>query len=241
MVASVLLSQSTLLSDLVPVRGWRNRLGIAIHDPRVLQNLGRDLLAGPDGRVFFAHVLLPHHPFVYQPDCSIDYDSQLWERWASHLAAPEEAAQFNQVRYARFMDQADCAFASLAVIFESMKQAGIFDRSTIVLHGDHGARIAANTLSIEQLENLTPADYRAHFSILFAVKLPGGSYSEDQRVLPLTYLLEEVSGTVLEHAAGADPAPVLIDELSDDPERTQPYVYLEGSYPLHRVDINIFE
>jgi len=50
MLASVILNQSTLITDLLESRYWLVNQGIAMHDPRVFSKLREDVLDKPDGR-----------------------------------------------------------------------------------------------------------------------------------------------------------------------------------------------
>lgn len=241
MVASVWLSQSTVLANVVPVARWRNRLGIAIHDPRVLATLQEDLLATPRGRIFFAHVLLPHHPFVFRPDCTIDYTTEPWERWAAHRADQRDAERFHELRYALYVEQADCALVSLAALFNAMREAGVYEDSLIVLHGDHGSRITNLSPHRDNQARMRGADWRANYSILFAARLPGTDYGVDDRMLPLPLLLQSFAEAVTRRVEKNESTPSLVDTGAGEQEDTGAYIYMEGAYPLHRVDIDIFE
>ena len=77
----------------------------------------------------------------------------------------------------------------LTVLFAALKKADTYDRATIVLHGDHGARIGLTDPASATVSSLTPADYTDAFSTLFAVKAPDITPGVDPRMLPLTSLV----------------------------------------------------
>ncbi len=240
MMLKVLVSQSTLASDLVVSNRWLLDQGVAYHDPRVFESLENDLLSESSGKYYFAHVLLPHGPFAFMNDCSIDYESPLWARYAALDGEPVQDDEIYEIRTMRYFEQVECAMTSMGQIFESMKAAGIYEKSIIVVHGDHGSRIGKFRPEYKNLALLTPAEYRANFSTLFAVKFPGGEGKVDNRVLPLSTLLEEFSATVEAEVTGQGEA-VFMKTLPDSADKVDLFVFLSGTYPMHRVDINIFE
>lgn len=241
MLTRVLLDQSKLLSEYMTSRKWVFGKGVAFHDPRVFSRLNSDLVTDANGRFYFAHVLLPHGPFVFMHDCSINYKSPLWARYA---AIKDESSKEDHVYEARTMlyfEQVDCALKSLRDLFEEMQAAGIFEHSLIVLHGDHGSMIGSQRPVYDDLEELTPADYLSHYSTLFAVKIPGQSGWVDDRVLPVSTLLEAFS-TAVQDAVTSPETPVrFLRSPPSETEKIAPYIFLLGKDPLYRVDKNIFE
>jgi hypothetical protein len=53
-----------------------------------------------------------------------------------------------------------------------IKQAGLFEDSIIIVHGDHGSRFSIHYPSLNNLDAMAPDDYLDCFSTLFAVKRP---------------------------------------------------------------------
>ena len=139
----------------------------------------------------------------------------------------------------RYFGQLRCALKSLCGLFAELKEAGIFERSFIVLHGDHGSQVGKHLPDAWNFEKLGWADYRAHFSTLFAVKSPRGSYQAKPDVLPLSVLLQAFAAAAAPAAHGGGVA----FELAGPPESPavlQPCVFLTGTFPLKRIDANIF-
>lgn len=241
MLAKVLLTQSAIVTGILSARNWLIDSGVAVHDPRVFSKLKDDVISNPYGRFFFAHVLLPHAPFVFMHNCSINYSSAWWERYPLTIDEAEQIEGVYELRARLYFEQMGCALFSLRQIFNDMKQAGIFEQSIIVLHGDHGSMIAKYLPRFWNVDKLTNSDYRAHFSTLFAVKFPNSEFQIDDRILPLSVLLEgfskTVHGYITENRSGKD----FSDAVSDDSEKTAKYIYLLGSLPMRKVEVNIFE
>jgi hypothetical protein len=95
-----------------------------------------------------------------------------------------------------------------------MQAAGIYDDSIIVVHGDHGSRIAINEPTANNQHVLTTQDLVDGFSTLFAMKLPGKPGGYDKSLRSLEQLFEEFA-----FEAGLSPRKILS-------EKTEPFVYL---------------
>jgi hypothetical protein len=152
-------------------------------------NLWGEILRTAPGNVVFAHVMLPHFPYLYQEDCSLSPVEQ-WnsrelaflfdERYAGvgHL----DISQRREERYGHYFQQLQCLYAQLDRLFARMKSVGIFDDSIIILHGDHGSRIVQHEPIAENAALLTEDDYKDAFSTLYAIKIPGKHGGYDSSV-----------------------------------------------------------
>ena len=120
MLVRVMITQSFLLT----ITGQKLFYdpAIANHDPEVFDVLQKDVVANPAGRVFFAHMLIPHNPFVYLHDCSVRYESD------PSLSRPivingDRIVNPEHIEYLtiRYFEQAECALLTLREMFEEMK------------------------------------------------------------------------------------------------------------------------
>ena len=241
MLASVLLSQSDVLSVLLSSQNWLLTPQLAVHDPQVFSKLELDLLNKPNGRFFFAHVLLPHPPFTFLHDCSVNYESNYLFRVPIIKEAPQHNESLSEVRTGLYFEQMECALGSLRQVFNEMQEVGIFERFIIVVHGDHGSMISQYLPRLWNFGKLTPEQYRAHYSTLFAVKFPGVEFKIDTRTLPLSALLEGFSMAAPGFINGNKSEETFVTALPSDPVKVDSYIYLLGSYPMKRVDIDIFK
>lgn len=195
----------------------------------LFDDLQRRILAMPRGAVLFAHLLFPHYPYVAQNNCAIvaPQEKYLWLR--NGLFSPEDAtlnsAESQRQRTHLYYGQLQCLYLQLEKVFAAMKAAGIYDDSIILLHGDHGSRIAlANILRLTDAK-LSDADAVAYFSTLFSVKLPGKAPAYDERSLrPLEELLTEFV-----RDAGIDNQPV------PPASSREPFIYVPVKEQLSRV------
>lgn len=229
-LATNLFNQSTVISMFLKNRKWLLDWGTSHYQPKVIDQIGDDLQVSRDG-VYFAHLLLPHAPFVYQNDCQLDYKSEPWERYpisGLDVSAPDERI----ARYVRYLPQAKCALSEIERLFDRMRELDIYDDAFIIVHGDHGSGISLNRAHRLNQHKLTPEDYRDVFSTLFVIKPPGGEYLEHTETVSLNVLMKRTTMRIMgknqpEHIPGVDVEAI-------------PFVYLFGQIPLLRQDKDIF-
>ena len=75
-----------------------------------------------------------------------------------------------------------------------MKAAGVYDEAIIIVHGDHGARIALADPTAENLSRLTADDHIDNFSTLFAAKVPGLAPGIESGTAPISAILPYLFG-----------------------------------------------
>lgn len=175
----------------VPQMGvWHGRLGPVAVMP-TLERLTRDIAKGRRGEAFFAHLLTPHYPYAYEADCRLRSPVSEWRLRYDENRKNSPASR--RQSYAQYVQQIGCVLKRLSAIFEGMKSAGTYDRATIVIHGDHGSRIALSDPGTVAASQMTAADFSDAYSTLFAVKLPGVDGGIDHRMLPLSALMSYVA------------------------------------------------
>jgi hypothetical protein len=229
-LVSNLFNQSFLIGQFLSSKNWLLSWGVTLYQPRALEELGNDLEDTRSG-AYFAHLLLPHAPFVYTQDCQPDYSSESWERFPARPLMGN-AAEIRAVRYLRYLDQVSCALGELGRLFDRLRESGLYDEATIVVHGDHGSRISLLEPSWSNRHKLTPEDYRDMYSTLFAIKLPDGGYREHTEPVALNVLMSRAAMKI----SGKDRMDPELIETSEE----MPFIYLSGQSPLRRQDIDIF-
>ncbi len=111
----------------------------------IMELLRADLETLAPGDAYFAHLLVPHFPFIYEPDCRLKRP----EDWAYPIR------QGNQQSYASvkraYWDQTDCTHSKIMQILDL-----VIDKPyvTIIIHGDHGARLLFDTDRENESDNL---------------------------------------------------------------------------------------
>lgn len=125
----------------------------------------------PRGVAHIAHLILPHYGYLYRSDCSLA-DPTEWRNQpgAGKTAATISADERTQA-YRLYLPQVVCAQRKVAHLFEQLRKQGVFDQATIIVHGDHGSRIAEGTAR-QRIDLLTNRDLLDHVSALLAIKAP---------------------------------------------------------------------
>jgi hypothetical protein len=177
---------------------------------QLLDIVAQDVRKVRAGDLFFAHIMLAHSPYVYDRTCGLRHPRD----WVDK-SSPESRMR----RYSLYLEQLTCVQAKLQQMFDSWRQAGVYDRMKIVIHGDHGSRIYMNAPIVANKDRLIASDFLDAFSTLFAVKAPGLDPAYDARTVAIQDLLAVVAGNGL----GQLPA-----------DRTQPYVLLPHSFDTMR-------
>ena len=129
-----------------------------------------DISEAPRGVAYVLHLLSPHHGYIYAGDCSV-VDPSAWLRSGYGEDRAYSAAERNEL-YGRYLNQLVCANRQIAELFAELKQLGVYDEATIIVHGDHGSRLGARYF-INAPDVLTNVDRIDHYSTLLAIKAPG--------------------------------------------------------------------
>ena len=85
----------------------------AVRGVRALQEIEDDVSSAPAGEMFFAHLLFPHHPYVYGPTCKAR-DPQHWEMSDDDPPLPPNSDASRARRYGLYLQQILCIRAPAA-------------------------------------------------------------------------------------------------------------------------------
>jgi hypothetical protein len=203
---------------LPPLAAW-NGSAASLSSLAVFDALIDEISQGPGGRVYFAHILLPHGPYVFDSDCRLQPDISEWMGNVP-LHSKFNTEESRERRYARYFEQIACVHSKLETLFDRMKATGRFAEATIVIHGDHGSRIYVTEPKSRNAESLAPRDYLDSFSTLFAVKTPGLAPGYDETQAPVSQLLGLIARSG-ELPSNADQSPIVYLEGSDDEDWVQ--------------------
>jgi hypothetical protein len=185
-----------------------------------LEALWRSILDLPEGNVAFAHLLLPHSPYVTNADCTIRTSLQDWKYNVLSITPqgiPNTKDSW-KAHYREYFKQVECVYMKLDELFTRMEHAGIFQNSVIIIHGDHGSRIMKTEPTIENELTLSTQDIVDGYSTLFAVKIPKQFWHYDSNPYPIEYLLREKVVKPLLGEEGIAPA-------------SAPFVFLQSEDP----------
>jgi hypothetical protein len=184
-----------------------------------LESFWNNILSLPPGTALFAHLLIPHYPYVARADCSIRPPNRdfLWNNRGSFTQPPNNTIETRKERYQLYFQQLECLYLKLDRLFDRMRAAGIYDESIIVVHGDHGSKIVITDSIAENQHALSKRDLVDGFSTLFAMKLPGRRGGYDSSPWPLEQLFARFVFDV----------GLSSNEIAF--EQSEPYVYLTAA------------
>lgn len=163
----------------------------------VLRQLQADLRDARPGHAYFAHLLIPHFPYLLDAQCHVRNRIDAWldngDPAALSELEPNSAASRAQ-RYARYFEQIRCTQVLVNGLFEAMREAGVWRTAIVIVHGDHGSRIVRRLPVQQNAASLTATDLKDAFSTLFAAKLPGQAPGVVRDARPLQALLADALG-----------------------------------------------
>ena len=163
----------------------------------VLRELEADLRAARPGNAYFAHLLIPHFPYLLDAQCRIRGRIDEWlsnnDPEALSELEPNSAASRAQ-RYASYFAQIRCEQRLVNRLFEAMREAGVWREAIVIVHGDHGSRIVRRLPVQQNAASLTAADLKDAFSTLFAAKVPAQAPGVVRDAKPLQALLADALG-----------------------------------------------
>jgi hypothetical protein len=177
----------------------------------VLRELEADLRTARPGNAYFAHLLIPHFPYLLDAQCHarsrIDQWLYNYDPTASSELEPNGPAG-RAARYEKYFAQIRCEQRLVNRLFQAMQEAGVWRNAIVIVHGDHGSRIVRRLPVQQNAASLTAGDLRDAFSTLFAAKLPGQAPGVVRDAKPLQALLADAFGL----APAAGPAKVMLQD-----------------------------
>ena len=177
---------------------WQGPLFGPLPVPDVLDRIGDDVQRNPRGHAFFAHLLLPHYPYVFDRRCKLRASTS---DWLTNRISSTDVLVYNTVasraqKYERYAEQTRCLLTLIDGLLDDLESRGLLDDAIIVVHGDHGSRIPVHYPSGMTLSSgvLTDSDFSDTFSTLYAIHAPGVAAGYDQAPLSLVELLDHHLG-----------------------------------------------
>jgi hypothetical protein len=167
-----------------------------------------DVLSSPRGRAYFAHLLMPHAPYVLDADCHETGASGVG--YFLHEQRGLRGTALDTARaetYRRYVGQYRCAANKVGALLAGMDQDPAFADATIVIEGDHGARISSG----QYAESLSDRDMVDNYSALYAVRKPGLAPGYDLREVSVQRLTAEFFSGKTPAALGRDEPSVVVD------------------------------
>lgn len=161
---------------------WLRRLP-AVNSIAALDRFRRAVSKGQKGDFFFAHLLIPHSPFLYDSQCRL----RPAENWEPELGPKATASDLRSTYYQNYALQVQCATRLVASLLDSIPAE---QRSSVVVivQGDHGSRMSQVGGELFGTR-LTGQQLRDNYSTLFAVHAPTLPTGSNPIFAPVSCLL----------------------------------------------------
>jgi hypothetical protein len=187
---------------------WTRPLGLPVIAPKeravssslgglaILDRMAADLRRAQAGDAYFAHVLAPHFPYVADGNCRI-LPPGGWQYRRS--ARPVEA------REAAYRQQVGCVMRKLDRVIAAFEASAAGRNAVIIVHGDHGSRIARRDPIEADADELSPGDLMAGYSTLFAVRGPSLAAGIEPRPFATPSILWQLVNSNFQSVEGIRP------------------------------------
>ena len=186
----------------LPAWDWERRRVGPLSSMIVLDKVIARVAKAHRGDFVFAHLLLPHYPYIYDAQCGTRPPEDWLDR--TEVDAGNEgmgnSPETRAARYAKYLDQVSCVRMKLGQLIASIP-APLQQDAIIVIQGDHGSRI---TLIDPTQTGASPPDYTDSYSTLFAVRSSSIEPGYDHRLLPITCLLRAFVQSDFRSVSGLD-------------------------------------
>ncbi|NNM59828.1 MAG: hypothetical protein HKM04_08440 [Legionellales bacterium] len=158
-----------------------------------LEQLKEDVIQhSNDGSAFFAHILLPHSPYIYDENCQIHSNPMDW--LINYDFGPQGNTPERRVlRYQLYENQLQCLSKSLKTVLDTWQTTGVMKNAIIIIQGDHSSRLPVISPTIENEGVCSWQDFNDAYPALFAIKAPFYFAGLDNARYSLTYLFGQVS------------------------------------------------
>jgi hypothetical protein len=191
-------SRQRLLKAGVHLPAWnRDRNIVApVATMGVLDTIAADVARAQSGELIFAHLLLPHFPYVYDSACHPRPPSE-WRHRRDRDNVDTEAGDSNgragrAHRYSLYLQQMRCAHRKMDQLISAIPPS-LKNDAVVIIQSDHGSRIGIVEPNTRRESLFSATDYADFFSTLFAVRSAGLGAGYDLRRASITCLLRTLA------------------------------------------------
>ena len=169
----------------------------------------QQLYNNPEGSLIFAHLLIPHSPFIWDTQCKIKLDKELWlPPLLYDKPTIGDAHQVRDSSYLTYFDQIDCVMKQLNTLFTELSKKNMFSDLQIIIHADHGSRLTIEKATIDNMETVSKADIIDSFSTIFAIRVPSQPSSISNDTISLIELFSDYNLVENDLNPGLSGAPI---------------------------------
>ncbi len=162
----------------IPFLGNPLSASLSVGQPLVLSHLRKDVLAAKGKNAFFAHLNLPHYPYVYDQNCQLKQDPMSWRSFAPYTDKKEINGELK--RWEDYNQQLFCTYGQINYLIKELETAGLMDKTTIVIHGDKGAGIQKEVFDDTELTRVDKAinRFKNNMITVFGIYKPQNKKAE---------------------------------------------------------------
>ena len=162
----------------VPFLGNPLSMSLPVGQPLVLSGLRKDVLAAKGKNAFFAHLNLPHYPYVYDQNCQLKADPMAWRGNAPYTDKKELNGELK--RWEDYNQQLFCTYGQINYLIKELEAAKLLDKTTIVIHGDKGANIQKEKTDDLELTRVDKAvnRFKNNMTTIFGIYKPQNKKAE---------------------------------------------------------------
>jgi hypothetical protein len=190
----------------LPAWSWERGTATPVGTMPLFDRLTSEVSSAVRGRAIFAHLLMPHYPYVYDAACVPRPPSQWRSRWSGDdvemRGARNNTPESRAERYALYAQQVTCVQRQLARVIDAVPAALRAD-AVIVIQGDHGSRISLVEAVAANAGRAAPSDYADHFSTLFAIRSPALHAGTDPQAVSIACLVRTLAESGFSSTAAA--------------------------------------
>ena len=166
----------------VPFLGNPLSMSLPVGQPLVLSGLRHDVLAAKGKNAFFAHLNLPHYPYVYDQNCQLKADPMAWRSNTPYTDKKELNGELK--RWEDYNRQLFCTYGQINYLIKELENAKLLDKTTIVIHGDKGANIQKEKTDDLELTRVDKAinRFKNNMTTVFGIYKPQNKTAEINKV-----------------------------------------------------------
>jgi hypothetical protein len=179
--------------------------------PKWFDRFADDVAGSPRGRAYFAHLLMPHAPYVFDSNCLETGRAPVGYFMSEQYGFRGQALDHERANvYAAYYQQYRCALSRVDRLLTRLDALPQFKDATIVVEGDHGSRISAGMY----VETVSDRDIVDNYPALYAIRGPGIEAGSDLRKTSVQRLTAEYFSHETPAQLGPDDLTIVIDSTT---------------------------
>ena len=160
---------------------------------RAIDDLAGAVRRAPNGRAFFAHVMLPHNSYMFDRTCAVEDNALRWSDRSNSLRRPlaPNDVEARSARYGRYLEQVACTYEFIDKVMRALDDTGALDRAVVLIHGDHGSRIGIRDPLASWGDRVSQRDILDFYSALYAIRAPDAEPGVSDEIVSIQALFAE--------------------------------------------------